>query len=75
MRRSRGGEPDRFLGWKLGIFFFAAGVWVAGAATGSRTVTGAAIVILLGGLVLRVITSRRTVPEADEEEHYDEHDA
>lgn len=57
IRRDRA-SSTRFLTLRLSFFFLAAGVWVAGAATGNRWVTGAAIVILIPALVLGFIARR-----------------
>ena len=57
MRTGRGG-PDRFLGWKLGIFFLGAGLFMAGAATGRQWAVAAAIGVLALGMVLRFLPGR-----------------
>jgi hypothetical protein len=51
IRRDRRGS-GRFLVLRVGLFFLAAGVWLAGVRTGRSWVTGAAIVILLPAVLL-----------------------
>lgn len=55
MKRTRRSSPDRFLIWKVAIFFLAAGVWLAGVISGRGWLSGAAIVILLLAIVLRFL--------------------
>lgn len=53
-RRRRSG-PDPFLAWKVGIFVLAAGMWIAGVIAGQAWLTGAALAVLLVGLLLRFV--------------------
>lgn len=57
VRRDRRG-PHRFVMWQVGLFFLAAGVWVAGLVSGRSGITGLAIGILLVALVLGMVGRR-----------------
>jgi len=76
IRRSRGREPDPpgVLSWRLGLFFLAAGVWLAGVVIGDDRVTGAAIVILLVAVVIRLFGRRSDVDDGDPEEPHPDTD-
>lgn len=56
-RRSSVPAP-KFLNIRVGLFFLAAGLWVAGATVGNTIVTGVAIVIALLGVALGLIARR-----------------
>lgn len=47
-------ERDR-LRWKILLFVVAAGLWIAGAATATRWLTGSAIVVLAAAILLRLL--------------------
>jgi hypothetical protein len=63
----RNRTAGRYLEWKVRLFVVAAVVGLAGIATDSRWATGAAIVILMGGLLLRFLSDpeSRGVDEED----------
>lgn len=46
--------PDRFTGLRVSLLFLAAGLWLAGVITETAWVTGLAILILVGALLLRI---------------------
>jgi hypothetical protein len=52
--RRDGRGPDRFTWVRGGLFFFAAGLWLAGALTDRPVVTGVAIGVLLLAMLLRL---------------------
>jgi low temperature requirement protein LtrA len=62
IRRRRPASPDPFVAVKTAIFFLAAGVWLAGVLLDDLRITGAAIVVLAVGVLLRLF------PRADSEE-------
>ncbi len=66
---------DRFLEWKIAVFSVAAAIAVAGIYLEERWMTGLAIVLLLGGMVLRFLPGgaggRRPVEEDDDGEDED----
>lgn len=62
MRRGRGG-PDRFVYWKLALFFLGAGFLVAGMATGRDWAVAVAIGVLALGLLLRFLPQGGSVEE------------
>ena len=64
MRRGRGG-PDRFLHWKVALFFLGAGFFLAGAATGTDWAVAAAAGVLALGLVLRFLPRREEDGEGE----------
>jgi hypothetical protein len=51
-RRKRG--PDQFLNWKVRLFFAGAALALIGIAMDSSAIVGAATLVLLGGIVLRL---------------------
>lgn len=55
--RRRGGY-NRYTPWRVGLIFLAAGVWLAGVLTGRGLLTGAAIGLLLVGLLLGLLGRR-----------------
>ncbi len=59
MRRTRSRNPDPFLDWKVAIFFLAAGIWLAGVISNRIWMSGAAILLLLVGILLRFLSRRR----------------
>jgi hypothetical protein len=65
-RRQRAGP---YLEWKVRIFAVAAVVGLAGIYFEERWLTGAAILLLLGGLSLRLLPLGE--PELDEDEEHD----
>jgi hypothetical protein len=46
-------KSDRFVEWKVGIFFLGAALWVAGAILGLQWLVWVAIGVLLIGVLLR----------------------
>jgi low temperature requirement protein LtrA len=58
IRRSRSRSKDRFTVAKTAIFFLAGGIWLAGVLANDLRITGAAIVILVIGLVLRLFPGK-----------------
>lgn len=67
MLLDRNRTAGRYLEWKVRLFTVAAVVGLAGIATDNRWATGAAIVILMGGLLLRFLPDpdHREVDEED----------
>jgi hypothetical protein len=49
--------------WRVGLFFLAAGVWLAGVLVNDNRLTGAAILILFVGILLRFLD--RSVADVD----------
>ena len=68
MLLDRDRKAGKFLEWKVRLFIVAAVVALAGIYTESRWWTGAAIVILLGGLLLQFLPSQAEDPEGAEED-------
>ena len=64
VRRDRAGAT-RWVATRVGLFFLAAGIWVAGAMVGNEWITGAAIAIAAVALLLGLIGRRY---EAEDEE-------
>jgi len=58
VRRDRTG-PDRYVNWKVGLFFLAAGVWLGGVIAENSFATGASILIAAVTMLLGVL-GRRT---------------
>ena len=56
--RERRSGPDRFLYWKMAIFFLGAGFFMAGVATGRDWAVAVAIGVLFVGVVLRFLSRR-----------------
>jgi di/tricarboxylate transporter len=71
IKRRRRDAPDRFVNLKVGIFFLAAGLWVAGVVANLEWLTGAAILVLVVGFVLRVLASRAEERAALDDERED----
>lgn len=71
VRRDRAG-PDRLVAFRVGLFFFAAGLWIAGVAVGNDLITaiaiGVAAVALLVGMVVRRRVERYQEAEPAESE-------
>lgn len=61
----RGRTGHRFVTWQLGLFFVAAGVWVAGLIIGVRQLTLVSMALLLVAIVLGVIGRRSAEVEDD----------
>jgi uncharacterized membrane protein len=69
-RRKRSQEPHpAFVAWRVGLFFLAAGLWVAGVIAGDDRIIGAAIVILVVAILLRLFAGRARPPEEEPELH------
>jgi len=68
MRLDRERRAGRFLEWKVRLFIVAAVVALAGIATENRWWTGAATVILMGGLLLQFLPSDGEDPEGAEDD-------
>ncbi len=68
LRRERRTTPDRFLFWKVAIFFLTAGIWLAGVIAGRSWLTGAALVLLLFGVLLRFLPQNGEAGEGGTEE-------
>jgi len=56
------------LEWKVGIFASAGVLGLAGMYLGERWLTGAAILLLLGAVLLRSYTKAATPPDGDDVE-------
>jgi hypothetical protein len=52
----------RFLAWKTRIFAVAAVIALVGMYLNNPYVTGTALVLLLGGVALRLVPERKTTP-------------
>ena len=63
-RRRRAGK---YLEWKVRIFAVAAVLGLAGIALDNRWMTGAAIMVLMGGFLLRFLPHGSRTVEGDEE--------
>lgn len=50
-----GRPPNRFTVWRVGLFFLAAGTWIAGVMVERPAVTGAAIVFAGLGVLLGLV--------------------
>jgi hypothetical protein len=68
MLLDRDRRAGKFLEWKVRFFIIAAVVALAGIYMESRWWTGAAIVILLGGLLLQFLPSHAEDPEGAEDD-------
>lgn len=64
--RERKPEPDRFLYWKMAIFFLGAGFFMAGVAMEKDWAVAVAIGVLLVGVVLRFIGRQGKGEEVEE---------
>ena len=64
-RRRRAGP---YLEWKIRIFAVAAVVALAGIYLNERWLTGAAIVLLLSGLSLRLLPTDESDPDGDDDD-------
>jgi hypothetical protein len=68
-RKSREGpEARRVTGWQVTLFFLAAGIWLVGVVADDTRFTGAAIVLLVAALVLRIIRDRAAPGDEPEPE-------
>ncbi len=56
--RRSGESTPRYLNARVGLFFLAAGVWLAGAVAGNRMVTGIAIGVAVFAIVLGLVARR-----------------
>lgn len=63
INRKRRKSSDPYLSGKVGLFFLAAGVWLAGVIADLPWLTGAAILLLGLALVLRLLSSDREPTE------------
>ena len=70
LRLDRSRRAGRFLAWKVRVFSVGAVLALAGIYLDDRRLTGAAIIILAGGALLRFFPGGRETasPEPDEEE-------
>lgn len=69
-RSGRAPDDPRIVAWQVGVFFLAAGVWLAGVVADDGRLTGAALAVLLLGLALRLLRDRGAaddVADADDE--------
>lgn len=66
MRGERGGA-DRYVEWKLVLFFLGAGFLVAGMATGRNWPVLVAVVVLAAGVLTRLLPERREEGDGEEE--------
>jgi hypothetical protein len=64
-RRRRAG---RFLEWKVGLFSVAAVLGLAGISLEERWMTGGAIVVLLGAMLLRLLPGAHPRVEGEEQD-------
>ena len=67
VRRDRAGAT-RWIAARVGLFFLAAGIWVAGAMVGNEWVTGAAIAVAAVALLLGLIGRRYGAEDEEMEE-------
>ena len=63
----RSSRPGRYLEWKVGIFVVGAVLGLAGIYLEERWMTGAAIAVLLAGMLLRFLPGAAAEPGADGE--------
>lgn len=56
--RRSGAPVQKYLYARVGLFFLAAGLWIAGAMGGNTIFTGTAIVIAVLGVALGLIARR-----------------
>jgi di/tricarboxylate transporter len=61
-------SSSRFTILRVTIFFFAAGLWLAGVSIGDDRITAAAIGVAVLGLLLGLVARRRAAEPADGEE-------
>jgi len=61
-------QAGPYLEWKVRLFVVAAVLGLAGIYLEERWLTGAAIVVLLGGLLLRFLPTGAAEPAEDEDE-------
>jgi len=66
LRLDRSRRAGRFLAWKVRIFSAGAALALAGIYLDDRWLTGGAIVILLGGVLLRFLPGGRETDGDDE---------
>jgi di/tricarboxylate transporter len=60
---------SRFTNLRVGLFFLAAGLWLAGVSVDNRIATGAGIGVALVAILLGLLTRRRDpAPELEVEE-------
>jgi len=64
-RRRRAGK---YLEWKVRVFTVAAVLGLAGIAVDNRWMTGAAIMVLMGGVLLRFLPDGSRTGEGDEDD-------
>ena len=62
LRRDRP-VPTRLVGIRVGLFFFAAGLWIAGVAVGNDLITAIAIGVATVALLVGMIVRRRVARE------------
>ncbi len=67
IRRPVPGRPDRFLEWKVRLFFAGAALLVAGIFFERRVLVALAIAVLLVGVALRFVDRGPPPPLYDEE--------
>lgn len=58
----------RFTGIRIGLFFFGAGLWLAGVLRDNQTFTGAAIIVVFGAVLLRFADRRFEVEERESQD-------
>jgi hypothetical protein len=66
----RGRRDDGLLEWKVRLFSVAAGIAVVGIYLDERWMTGLALVLLAGGMLLRFVSDRQSSPEGDDDEDH-----
>jgi hypothetical protein len=58
----------RYTGIRVGLFFFGAGLWLAGVVRDNQTFTAAAIVVVLGAVLLGLADRRNGVEERESDD-------
>ncbi|MEX2569823.1 MAG: hypothetical protein WD737_00860 [Gemmatimonadota bacterium] len=60
IRRDRR-APNRYTAVRVGLFFFAAGLWLAGVVVENETVTTAAMIVAVLAIFLGLVLRRRAM--------------
>lgn len=64
IRRDRT-RPNRLVAFRVGLFFFAAGLWIAGVTVGNDLITAIAIGVAAIALLVGMVVRRRVEREED----------
>ncbi|MEX2583223.1 MAG: hypothetical protein WD766_08105 [Gemmatimonadota bacterium] len=66
IRRDRS-APTSYVALRVGLFFFAAGLWLAGVWAGNELVTAVAMVIAVGTMFFSLYLRRQMADQQEEE--------